>query len=179
MLCDGDSKPFDAICEAKVFGEVEVTKEDCANHISKRIGTALRRLSVEAKAQSSSVSGKGKLTNAKIWKIQSHYERAVKEHDDVDLLKKIIFAIFFTFLQQIRILSINIAQQHQILGAFGQGHWQILLSLVPTKIMKLCQLTMASGWFQYFKDFAAKMKRLCCKDAQDVGPRTQMRAFII
>ena len=66
MLCDGDSKSFDAICEAKVYGEVEVTKEDCVNHISKRMGTALRRLSVEAKAQGSSISGKGKLTNAKI-----------------------------------------------------------------------------------------------------------------
>ena len=96
MLCDGDSKSFDAICEAKVYGEVEVTKEDCVNHISKRMGTALRRLSVEAKAQGSSISGKGKLTYAKILKIQNYYGRAIKEYsNDVDLLKKRIFAILF------------------------------------------------------------------------------------
>ena len=65
MLCDGDSKSFGAICEAKVYGEVDVTKEDCVNHIARRMGSILRRLSVEAKAQGSSISGKGKLTDAK------------------------------------------------------------------------------------------------------------------
>ena len=49
MLCDGDSKSFDAICNSKVYGDVQVTKEDCVNHISKRMGTALRKMSAEAK----------------------------------------------------------------------------------------------------------------------------------
>ena len=55
---------------------------------------------------------------------------------------------------------------------FGKGHWQNLLILVLRKITKLCQLTLASGWFQYFKDY---LKRVCCKDAQDMGLKTQMR----
>ena len=177
MLCDGDSKSFAAICEAKVYGEVEVTKEDCVNHIYKRMGTALRRLSVEAKAQGSSISGKGKLTNAKIMKIQNYYGRAIKEYsNDVDLLKKRIFAIFF----HLSSTDQNPKHQHCSTGSnswcFGKGHWQILLILVLIKIMKLCQLILASGWFQYFKDY---LKRVYCKDAQDMGLRTQMRAFII
>ncbi len=96
MLCDGDSKSFDAVCEAKVYGKVKICKEDCINHISKRMGTALRKLSAESKSQGASISGKGKLTQAKILKIQNYYGRAIKDHaDDVDLLKKRLMAILF------------------------------------------------------------------------------------
>ena len=36
MLCDGDSKSYDAISEAQVYGpDVIIKKEDCVNHISK------------------------------------------------------------------------------------------------------------------------------------------------
>ena len=38
MLCDGDSKSYDAICEAKVYGpDIVIEKEDCVNHVAKRI----------------------------------------------------------------------------------------------------------------------------------------------
>jgi len=125
MLCDGDSKSFDAICEAKVYGEVEVTKEDCVNHISKRMGTALRRLSVEAKAQGSSISGKGKLTNAKILKIQNYYGRAIKEYsNDVDLLKKRIFAILF----HLSSTDQNPKHQHCPTGSNSWCFWQRALA---------------------------------------------------
>ena len=54
MLCDCDSKSFDAICEAKASGEI--VKKGCVNHISKRMDTALRKPSAKAKAQGSSIS---------------------------------------------------------------------------------------------------------------------------
>lgn len=41
MLCDGDSRSFNAIEEAKVYGFIPVTKEDCTNHVQKRMGSAL------------------------------------------------------------------------------------------------------------------------------------------
>ncbi|XP_077501966.1 uncharacterized protein LOC144112985 [Amblyomma americanum] len=41
MLCDGDSRPFNAIQEASVYGYIPVRKEDCVNHVKKRMGTAL------------------------------------------------------------------------------------------------------------------------------------------
>ena len=95
MLCDGDSKSFDAVTEAKVYGpDVEIEKEDCVSHISKWLGTALRNLASESKAQGLSVTGKGKLTHQKIMKIQNYYGRAIKDHhDDIPLLKQQIFAI--------------------------------------------------------------------------------------
>ena len=57
----------------KVYGTVEMQKEDCVNHVSKRMGTALRKLSAESKSQGSSISGRGKLTQLKLTKIQNYY----------------------------------------------------------------------------------------------------------
>ena len=38
MLCDGDSKAFDAVNSQSVYGaEKPITKEDCINHVSKRM----------------------------------------------------------------------------------------------------------------------------------------------
>ena len=125
MLCDGDSKSFDAICEAKVYGDVKITKEDCVNHISKRMGTALRKLSAEAKSQGSSISGKGKLTNAKILKIQNYYGRAIKDHaNDVGLLKRRIFAILF----HLSSTDENPKHQHCPTGPNSWCFWQRALA---------------------------------------------------
>ena len=97
MLCDGDSKAFDAVVAAEPYGpEIKIEKEDCVNHVSKRMGTALRNIVATSKAQKDSLSGKGKLTQEKITKIQNYYGRAIKDNaNDVELLKKRIFAILF------------------------------------------------------------------------------------
>eukprot|EP00112_Aurelia_sp_Birch-Aquarium-sp1_P002811 Seg1311.5 transcript_id=Seg1311.5/GoldUCD/mRNA.D3Y31 product="hypothetical protein" protein_id=Seg1311.5/GoldUCD/D3Y31 len=97
MLCDGDSKAFDAVLAAVPYGpDVKIEKEDCVNHVSKRMGTALRNIVATSKAQKDSISGKGKLTQEKMTKIQNYYGRAIKDNaNDVDLLKKRIFAIIF------------------------------------------------------------------------------------
>ena len=72
MLCDGDSKSFNTVSVSKVYGDnVEITKEDCVNHVAKRMGTALRNLKAEAKAQKQPISGKGKLTEDMMIKIQN------------------------------------------------------------------------------------------------------------
>ena len=97
MLSDGDSKSYDAVCQARFYGsEKLIQKEDCINHVSKRMGTALRTLVDVSKAQGKSISGRGKLTKEKILKIQTFYGRAVKDNaNDIPLLKKWIFAILF------------------------------------------------------------------------------------
>ena len=77
MLCDGDSKASDTIQKSKVYGPcTNNIKEDCVNHISKRMGTALRNLVAVSKAKKVSLSGKGKLTQEKITKIQNYYGRS-------------------------------------------------------------------------------------------------------
>ena len=97
MLCDGDSKSFDAVAEDNIYGkDKKLEKEDCINHISKRMGTGLRKLVDTAKAGGNPISGRGKLTKEKILKIQNYYGKAVKENaHDLVLLKKRIFAILF------------------------------------------------------------------------------------
>ena len=95
MLSDGDSKLYDAIIALEPYGEnVYIDKEDCVNHVSKRMGTALCTLVATAKAQKQSISGKGKLTEIKIKKIQNYYGRAIKDHSsDIQILKRLIMAI--------------------------------------------------------------------------------------
>ena len=45
MVSDGDSKAFSHIVEKEVYGkDIILSKEDCVNHVSKRMGTALRNL---------------------------------------------------------------------------------------------------------------------------------------
>ncbi|GFT52539.1 uncharacterized protein TNCV_14961 [Trichonephila clavipes] len=43
VLSDGDCKTFNYLCEKKVYGpDIVIKKEECINHVSKRLGTALR-----------------------------------------------------------------------------------------------------------------------------------------
>ena len=58
------------------------------------MGTALMNIVSESKAQKDSITGKGKLTQVKIKKIQNYYGKAIKDYsDDIPLLKKRIMAI--------------------------------------------------------------------------------------
>ena len=94
MLCDGDSKSFDAVVAENVYGDLKIEKEDCINHVSKRMGTALRNLVQCCKAEKVSISGKGKLTQEKMRKIQNYYGRAIKDYSgDISLLQSRIMAI--------------------------------------------------------------------------------------
>eukprot|EP00795_Rhopilema_esculentum_P002159 gene2159-17749_t len=55
MLCDGDSKAFSAVRKPTPYGpDIKIEKEDCINHVSKRMGSALRNLVAESKAQKAS-----------------------------------------------------------------------------------------------------------------------------
>ena len=97
MVSDGDSKSHKELVKSKVYGEERtIEKEECVNHVAKRMGAALNNLVIEAKSQGSSVSGKGKLTKEKIVKIQNYYGKAIKDNaEDINVMKKRIFAILF------------------------------------------------------------------------------------
>jgi len=63
MLSDRDSKAYHAISTVEVYGkEKTIENEECINHISKRVGTALQYLVAEAKAQKKPIWERGKLT---------------------------------------------------------------------------------------------------------------------
>lgn len=59
VLCDGDSRTYNAIKDTKVYGFIDVQKEDCTNHVQKRMGTALRNLVQKKKTEGRSFGGKG------------------------------------------------------------------------------------------------------------------------
>ncbi|GFS85419.1 uncharacterized protein TNCV_2803341 [Trichonephila clavipes] len=43
MLSDGDSKTFQFLSDNKIYGsDIKIEKEECLNHIAKRLGTSLR-----------------------------------------------------------------------------------------------------------------------------------------
>lgn len=98
MLCDGDSRSFNAIEEAKVYGFIPVTKEDCTNHVQKRMGSALRNLVQKHKSDEHGqrISGKGRLTGDLITKISSYYGWAIKSFaGDVDKMHNAVWATFY------------------------------------------------------------------------------------
>lgn len=52
VLCDGDSKTFSKLNDDKPYGdEVEIQKEECVNHVSKRLSTALDKLPAAVKTK--------------------------------------------------------------------------------------------------------------------------------
>lgn len=97
MLCDGDSRSFIAIDEAKVYGFIPVVKEECTNHIQKRMGTALRTLVQKHKSgDAQRISGKGRLTADLITKISSYYGWAIKSFaGDLDKMHNAVWATFY------------------------------------------------------------------------------------
>ncbi len=62
-----------------MYGEgINITKDDCINHVSKRIGTALRNLRANSKAQKEYIAERGKLTKKKILEMTNYNVRAIK-----------------------------------------------------------------------------------------------------
>ena len=63
MLSDGDSSSFKAVTDLAPYGpNVKIEKLECINHVDKRMGKVLRKLSEEKRLGG---KGRGKLTKAK------------------------------------------------------------------------------------------------------------------
>lgn len=80
MLSDGDSKAFNSVVESQVYGkDISIEKEECLNHVSKRLGTALRNTVKVWKARGVTLGGRkhGSLKETIIVKLQKYYQRAV------------------------------------------------------------------------------------------------------
>ncbi|KAK4316358.1 hypothetical protein Pmani_012487 [Petrolisthes manimaculis] len=79
VISDGDSKAYSAIVNEKVYGEVEITKDECTNHVSKRVGKAIRDYVQEKSKRGEGVGGRkrGSLTQVTIGKIQKYYTYAI------------------------------------------------------------------------------------------------------
>ena len=94
------AKTFNHLSQLDIPGygeEVTIKKEECVNHVVKRLGTALRKLVTEQKAKGVTLGGKGagQLTLAKIDKLTAYYGKAVRQNNTtVDDMKTGIMASF-------------------------------------------------------------------------------------
>lgn len=79
IVSDGDAKVFTHLKNLKIYGEDVLQKEECINHVSKRLGTALRNQVTVCKAQKITLGGKlhGSLKDSTIKKLTRYYHNAV------------------------------------------------------------------------------------------------------
>lgn len=96
ILSDGDSKSWQHIQSLNVYGDsTTINKEECINHVSKRLGTALRKVVKDCRVKKITLGGiaYGSLKDATIIKLQKYYKNAIlKNKDNVDGMKSSILA---------------------------------------------------------------------------------------
>ncbi|GFW67278.1 uncharacterized protein TNCV_2698881 [Trichonephila clavipes] len=73
---DGDCKGFIYISIKDTYGKDSVTKYECIGHVQKRVGARLRKL----KSKNKNLSGKGKLIDSFIERLQNYYGIAVRSN---------------------------------------------------------------------------------------------------
>ncbi|KAK7101737.1 hypothetical protein V1264_020074 [Littorina saxatilis] len=60
ILSDGDTKTFQELSKIKPYGDqVTIEKEECINHVSKRLGTALRNLVTDCRKKGITLGRRG------------------------------------------------------------------------------------------------------------------------
>ncbi|GFV47075.1 uncharacterized protein TNCV_197701 [Trichonephila clavipes] len=99
--------------------DIVIKKEECINHVSKRLGTALRSTVKDCCAQGISLGGKahGSLKEATIKKLTTYYQKAIlRNKGDVNAMKTAIYA---TLLHSI---STDAKPQHSKCPA-GENSW--------------------------------------------------------
>ncbi|GFU79078.1 uncharacterized protein TNCV_304491 [Trichonephila clavipes] len=104
----------------KVYGpDIVIKKEECINHVSKRLGTALRSTVKDCRAQGISLGGKahGSLKEATIKKLTTYYQKAIlRNKGDVNAMKTAIYATLF------HSISTDAKPQHSKCPA-GENSW--------------------------------------------------------
>lgn len=75
MLSDGDAKTFQHLQKLNIYPGIKIEKEECINHVAKRMGTSLREKVKQCKAQKITLGGRaeGALTDNKIDKLTTYY----------------------------------------------------------------------------------------------------------
>ncbi|GFV11093.1 uncharacterized protein TNCV_2718371 [Trichonephila clavipes] len=96
MLSDGDSKTFQFLSDNKIYGfDIKIEKEECLNHIAKRLGTSLRNKVKEWKVKKVILGGRkqGSLTDKNIPILQNYYIKAIRDNvPDTDKMKTATYA---------------------------------------------------------------------------------------
>jgi putative NIF3 family GTP cyclohydrolase 1 type 2 len=95
LLSDGDCKTYSVLQKQKPYGEnVKIEKEECVNHVAKRLGTALRSLVTDNRKKGVTLGGRGhgKLTQMAMKKLQCYYTKAIRSHKTVQSMSTAVWA---------------------------------------------------------------------------------------
>ncbi|XP_076458821.1 uncharacterized protein LOC143292431 [Babylonia areolata] len=93
MLSDGDCKTYNELVALNPY-DTEISKEECINHVSKRLGTALRNLVSDNSKRGVTLGGRGygKLTQMNISKLQAYYTKAIRSNKTVKNMARAVWA---------------------------------------------------------------------------------------
>ena len=80
MLGDGDASTYDHLWKLDPYNGTLINKEECINHMSKRLGTGLRELVKKEASLGVTLGGRGEgtLKDTTITKLQGYYRYAFK-----------------------------------------------------------------------------------------------------
>ena len=91
-----DTNSDTRLCALNVYGDdTVIVKEECINHVAKRLGTALRKLSTQSKKKGVTLGGRGwgKLTHSAIVKLTAYFGVAIRAHpNNLDDMTDAVFA---------------------------------------------------------------------------------------
>ncbi|XP_070390930.1 uncharacterized protein [Dermacentor albipictus] len=114
IVSDGDSATYSALVKENVYGLVPVVKEECLNHVQKRMGAALRNL---VQKSDKALGGKGRLTKALIDKLTDYYGWALRNNsNDAAAMQRAVMASYH------HITSTD-EEPHHDLCPEGAGSW--------------------------------------------------------
>lgn len=94
LLSDGDAKTFKHLNSLQIYAE-PIEKEECINHVAKRLSTALREVVKTSKSKGVTLGGKalGALTDKKIATLATYYRTAIRRNQkDVNKMRQDILA---------------------------------------------------------------------------------------
>ena len=84
VLSDGDSSMFTGLSRAQIYGETQIIKHECINHVSKRMTRALMTLLKSSKKNVANMrlggKGHGKLTGTVVTKLSNYFSNAVSNY---------------------------------------------------------------------------------------------------
>ncbi|GBM54932.1 hypothetical protein AVEN_77836-1 [Araneus ventricosus] len=110
---------------------LKLKKEECVNHVSKRLGTSLRKVVQEWRTKGVTLGGKshGSLKEETIKKLSRYYQNAIlRNKGNVNSMKTAIYAtllhIYIAFLQ---IKNLNIIngplEKYLVFSSSSNGKW--------------------------------------------------------
>ncbi|XP_034241620.1 uncharacterized protein LOC117645485 [Thrips palmi] len=98
MLSDGDASTYDFLVAENIYDGIEIVKEECTNHVEKRLGTGLRNLVQVEKSRGVTLGGRGEdtLKVDNINKLQNYYRLAIQKNaPDVAAMRNAILATIY------------------------------------------------------------------------------------